>query len=201
MTILPVFDKKSIEVEKTKIVFQFTLMTVASAIAGMCFPRLLTSNAIGNITGNTVKYFNTHLIGSEVINEFLRLSLVDVTCILILFIFSFSFINYVVSDLTLIFISFRFGINAAVIKLASFELVGVGASLCFWLLKGIALPAFLIFCCRMATHSLQLRRFSSSNGRMIINKKATGAMLTITLTMLGTVLIINGLYCLFLYIF
>ncbi len=196
---------KELELEKRKIVFQFALMLVASVVGGICFSKLLGENIILSLTERISLHFSEQLpkIGAlaQLFTTLIRITLPDFICIGILFACSFSFVNYIISDAVLVFAGFRFGLNAALIKLAGISVIGVGNSLSFWLLRGVMLPILLIFSCKMAFYSLKLRRSSSANGRIVFDKRATLSMLFLTFTTAIAAFAINLLYCIFIYIF
>ncbi len=196
---------KSTDVEKAKIIFQFSLMLVASVIGGICFSRFVGENAINGMAARLYGHFFQALPAENLLSNFfirlLRTVLCDILCISIIFVFSFSFINYIVTDAVLIFTGFKFGMNAAVIKLATSDTLGVGNMLTYLLIRGVLLPIFLVFTCRMAIYSLKLRRFSGDNGRIALNTKSLFLMLRETLTMLLAVMVFNIFYCVFVYIF
>ncbi len=198
-------SSKELELEKRKIVFQFTLMLVAAVIAGICFTRFLGEGTVFGLAQKIYLHFSDKLPQNAALSYFFstlfRIALPDLICIISLFLFSFSFVNYMVSDAVLVFAGFRFGFNAALIRLAGIYSVGIGNSLSFWLLKGVMLPVLLAFSCKMALYALQLRRFSGANGRFIFNKKATSAMILFTLWICLLSMTANLLYCIFIYIF
>lgn len=191
------------ETEKKKIVFQFALMLISAIIGGFCFSNLLSDSAVSDATLKMTEHFGVSLIkGADISDAFLgyvRFCLPDMICVLLLFVFSFSFVNYVVSDAVLVFLGVRYGINSAIIRIASFSVIGVGNSLAYWLLRAATLALFMIFSCRMAFYSLTLRRFSA-NGRLMIDKRALLSQVLYALTVLGSVFMINGLYCVFVFV-
>ena len=104
--------------EKQKIIFQFVLMTIASIIAGFCFAHLLNAETLNNsLMANISCFFSDLASGtfSEIFSSYLMLGIIDCLWVCLGFIFTFSFINYIVSDIFLIFSGFKFGINSALI--------------------------------------------------------------------------------------
>ena len=192
------------EIEKAKIIFQFVLMIVASFIGGILFARLLSDTAIDKLSQNVISHFSLQLrerfyIG-ELIEAFFKVCRVDVACVIILFVFSFSFVNYIVTDIVLIFCGFRVGINVALMYSISLSNIGYANSIIFFIFKAILIATLLFYACKMAISSLHLRRFSE-NGRMIADRRLLASVVLFAATVLGLTLIIDGLYCLLIYIF
>lgn len=194
--------KRETELEKNKIIFQFALMLIASVIGGICFSNLLSEVALEKAALRIISHFGVSSDNgfSRLVWQYLGVCLPDIICALVLFLFSFSFVNYVVSDAVLVFLGFRYGVNSAIIKITSFSVVGVGNSLSYWLLRAAVLTVFMIFSCRMAFYSLSLRKFSQ-NGRLVLDRKALLSQMIYTLTVIGLLLMINGLYCIFIFVF
>ncbi len=193
------YSKNSTEAEKAKIVFQFAVMLILSVVGGICFSNMLTPTAIQRFTAKLYISFNASSSDVSFLDIFSKIALVDVACVLLLFVFSFSFINYVVSDITILFCGFRFGVNSAVIKLAGFEQLGIGNSLVFWILKGLLLLFVLLYACLAAFKSLELRKAGVSR-RTTINNKSLFRIVLYTISAIIITLLIDGLYCLLIYV-
>ncbi len=189
------------DTEKKKIIFQFILMLVSSVIGGICFSKLLshemTETAILRISHHfSVSYLNDFGF-SEFLKEFFELCLPDIICISILLLASFTFINYMVTDFVLVFLGFRYGINSALLNIAD---ISISTSLLFCVLRIIILAIFLVYSCRMAFYALSFRRFSS-NGRLVLSKSKLISAFIFTLTVIGAIFIINGIYSVFAFVF
>ena len=191
--------KNSTETEKAKIVFQFAVMLIVSVIGGICFSNMLTPTAIQRFTAKLYISFNASSPEVSFWDIFSKIALVDIACILVLFVFSFSFINYVISDIVILFLGFRFGVNSAVIKLAGFEQLGIGNSLVFWIFKGVLLLAVVLYACLAAFKSLEFRKIGA-NRRTTINNKSLFRIILYTLSTIVVTLIIDGIYCLLIYV-
>lgn len=194
---------RDIKTEKAKILFQFILMLIASVVCGIFFSQLLSENVLFEINKKIQLYFSSFFYNcyyaEDYLDNFLYLSSFDLISAFILFIFSFSFLNYIVSDIIIISHGFCFGMNLSIFKMISFSQIGTSRSLLYFVSRFILL-LLLSFCAyTMALYSLRLRLFTN-NGRAIINKKLFLKMFLFTLTMLGTILMINGLYCLFIFL-
>lgn len=192
--------KCSVKIEKEKIVFQFILMLIASAVCGICFSKLLNGTALQNVADRIIRHFCTPYAGGSTLSVFRRSYILfcipNIICVVAVFVFSFSFINYVITDIVLAFLGFRYGFNSALIAVSALSEIGVFNSLAYWVLYAVILAAVLFYSCRMAFYSLTLRSFSA-NGRLIVEKKALLSSLLFALTVIGLILIVGGVYCLF----
>ena len=191
--------QKGADIEKAKIVFQFAVMMVASVIGGMCFSNLLSASAIQRFTAKLYISLNATSADVSFLDIFIKVALVDIICVAILFVFSFSFINYIVSDIVIVFLGFRFGMNAAIVRLSGFSQIGLLNSLLFWIFKGIILFGMVFYACVAAFKALEIRRFSTSR-RPRINNKALLKIVLSTIASAAFTLAFNGLYCLLVYI-
>ncbi|MBO7310048.1 MAG: hypothetical protein J6U86_01500 [Clostridia bacterium] len=195
------YDHKLIaDIEKKKILFQFALMMISSVIGGISFIKLMSKEMLDGISESITQHFSISLSSgmtfSEYIGKYFSLCLADLTCIFILLVSSFTFINYLVTDGVLVFLGFRYGINAALLSVTS---VGGGTSLCFWILRALILFVFFVYSCKMAFYALSFRRFTS-NGRLVLNKSNLLPAFVFTATVIGFILITNGLYSIFAFI-
>jgi len=118
----------------------------------------------------------------------------------LLFVFSFSFINYAVSDLIIVFLGFRYGLMSSIIKQASFSVVGIGNSLSYWIIRMAVLLVVTFYSCKIAFYSLSVRKFSK-NGRLVINNASLLRAVLLTIMTVGSVLILEALYCVFVFVF
>jgi len=193
------YRKKSADIEKAKIVFQFAVMLITSVLGGMCFSNLMSPSAIQRFTAKLYISFNASSVDVSFLDIFIKVALVDVICVALLFVFSFSFINYVVSDIVIIFLGFRFGMTAAIIKLSGISQIGLANSLFYWILKGSILFGILLYACVAAFKALELRRFGA-NSRPKINSRSLLHIVVSTVVAMAFILAVNGLYCLFVYI-
>lgn len=194
---------KEIKKEKAKILFQFTLMLVASVVCGICFSQLLSENTLFEISKEIQLHFSSFFGNCYYVEDYLGkllcLSSSNLISILILFIFSFSFLNYIISDIIITFHGFCFGMNFSLFRMISFPQIGTRSSLLYLVSHFLLLLLLSFYAYTMALYSLKLRLFTN-NGRAIVSKKLLFKIILFTLTILGTILIINGLYCLFIFL-
>ena len=196
---------RSIELEKRKIIFQFTLMLIGSLICALLFTELLGEGAINSSTERIVRHFSVNSEQALTLRTFslmlLRTFCVEIFGIIITFVFSFSYINYLVSDVILIFLGFRYGLNAALVKLATFRAVGIANSLSFWVIGALQSALILYFSYRMGVYSIGMRKFSSESARTVLDIRVVLSSVLLTLTSLLATLGLGALYCLILYVF
>ncbi|MBQ8300489.1 MAG: hypothetical protein IJX57_00755 [Clostridia bacterium] len=186
------YNKKEIALEKQKIIFQFLLITLSAFIAGILFIKILSDESLANILDSITRHFNTDFSADNFGSMLFRQCVPDIICIALLYVFSFSFINYIVSDLTLAFLGFRFGICAYLSVLASLSFV---MTVIFIFLRVIILGIILIYCCNISMQSLHLKKIHS-NGRVSIDTKVFISITLSAVSTIGATLIIYGLYCL-----
>ena len=179
-------NKSQIRLEKQKIVFQFTLVLVAAFVAGVLFVRLISENALSAISERISKHFLSEATASF----FIKNCAVDVVCVFVLYLFSFSFINYVISDIILAFVGFRFGIFSRLCVLSD-----TGNAI-FIFFKLLLLLLIFVYSCKIAMDSLKLKKILP-NGRVSVESQTFTQITVLTVIAVVLVFIINGLYCLF----
>ncbi len=192
---------EGIRLEKIKILFQFLIMLVASVVLGVCLSRLFSDELRARAFSDIIRHFSAQAANSSASSlffKYLSFSLFDIISILSLVIFSFSFINYVVSDIIIVIYGTRLGIGASLAL--ALQDIQVFEKIIFFSFRSLIIILIIIFCYKMALYSLELRRFSS-NGRFAADKRKTISIIAFALAFLGLILIINGLYCICLYIF
>ncbi len=191
--------KGSKETEKLKILFQFSIMLIASVIGGICFTALLSDTATQRLSQKALLSISEDIGTTLLIGKIWSISAIELICIAVLFVFSFSLVNYTVSDIALVFLGFKWGMSAAVVKLTGFESFGMGNSLSFWILRGAILFVIFFFACKMAFFSLDIRT-SSLNGRGQINSKKLVSLILFALSVAIAIWLLNGIYCFVIYI-
>ena len=180
-------------------------MILGSLICALCFSRLLGEDAVSSSAERIVRHFRSDFSREHFFNGFgrmlFRTCCVEIFCIIITFVFSFSYINYLVSDIVLIFVGFRYGLGTALIKLATLRAVGVGNALTFCLIGALEGALLLYYSYKMGVYSIGMRRFSSETARTVLNSRTVVSTVLLTLTSLLAALALGALYCLILYVF
>ena len=97
--------------EKRKIVFQFVLMMLSSVFAGIFLTKFLSSENLTKLSEKISYHFGANIADGnliyDIVNVYLRLCVVDIICIVIVFLSSFSVLNYLINDGILIFLGLR----------------------------------------------------------------------------------------------
>ena len=179
-------NKNQIRLEKQKIVFQFALVLMASLIAGVLFVGLVSDDVLNLIS----ERISRHFLSKNSTSFFVRNCAANVICVFALYLFSFSFINYVVSDIILAFTGLCFGIFSRLCTLTSVE------NTIYIFFKLLLLLLIFVYSCKIAIDSLRLKKILP-NGRVSIENKIFAQITLLTAVSVLIILIINGLYCLF----
>ncbi len=191
--------------EITKILFCYSLVLFFALAIGICIFNILGQATKDLIKNSLLLHFEAILPSNNKI-EFLwyrtlRLDLCEFICIISVILFSFSFINRLVSYSVILFIGIRFGLFAYAIWDLGILEIGLGNSLCFWLLKGIMLIIIFKYICKISYLSLNSRHYSPQSGRVLMKKNTLLSMLTQTVYTVASLMVLGGIYCLFIYAF
>ena len=193
----------ALNAEKIKILFQFSLMLCISFVGGIMFSNLFSEHLYNNALHKITAHFNySYSILSNDLNivfSYLKFCIWDILCVFIIFAFSFSFVNYVISDLILVANGFKLGISLSVIWKLTFVRIGFINCLLYVAYNLVLLPLLLIYTYKMAVNSISLKKVSNV-GRIIVNRSVFIKMMISSLSFLGLVFIIDGIYFLLIYI-
>jgi hypothetical protein len=201
----PISSKK---LEQIKIVFQFLLILILSVFAGVIISKSLSDSFYINSTFKVSTHFETVFIKCSSIFDCVKLialySLPDICSVFIIFIFSFFTFNCVFTNIVLIYNGIRFGVISAFLvefsKNTTFSYnIGNIRFFIFIFLKIAFLIILLNYSYTAALSSISLKA-TSDNGRPDINKKEFLGFAIKTITYLGIVLILDFIYCCFIYI-
>jgi hypothetical protein len=174
-------------------------MLAASVFLGVCVSRLFSEQMKIQALNSILCHFSPQRSGEAFLGgffNFLKFSAPDFFAALIALIFSFSFINYVISDMIIVIYGVKLGIGCALI--AATGISGID-KLIYFAFRPLLVILIVLFLYRMALMSLSIRRFTQ-NGRFAPERRSTLTLLLSTLCFCGVIMIINGLYCLCLYI-
>ena len=198
----------AMRMERVKIIFQFALMTACSFVIGILLIRMLPQSFYSDSVLKVSTHFETLFIncGSfyDYIRCILKYSLSDIICIAALFCVSFAAFNYVASDVVLIYNGIRTGSAVSFLWafISSAELaykLGVLRYVVFVVFKSILLLLVFDYSCRAAIHSRKLKSLSPA-GRPNVKPRALFPFIVNTLTYVGSVIILNGIYCFLIYV-
>ena len=134
----------------------------------------------------------------------MRYSAAELICIAVTFVFTFSVLNYVTSDLILVYRGFTGGFSACLLYrilmmenteyqpgwLRFFIFVGV---------KGCILIGFFLYSWCAALYSYEMKRLNAT-GRAIWNTRVMGALVLGTIAFCGLILFLNGFYCFLIFV-
>lgn len=186
--------------EKIKIISQFVLMLAASVVLGVCISKAFSAQFMGAALSTILRHFSPHaenVILKDAFVRYVLFTLPDIITAIILLIFSFSFINYIVSDVVIVVYGVRLGIAASLVS--AMQEVGMFDRVMFFVLRSVIPLLVLVLSYKLASSAVDIRIFSSS-GRLISDKTKIIQMFLTTLAFVGLVLLLKGLYCLCLYI-
>ncbi len=97
-----------------KILIQFTILFVTSLFIGVFLPRFLDENFLISQSRNISFHFEIPIYYGmdkkfECLNAILKYSFIDILCIFVIFIFSFSSSHFIISGIVLIYLGLRNG--------------------------------------------------------------------------------------------
>ncbi len=192
-----------LKIEQMKILFQFIIMAVCSSVIGALILGWINGDLISNMTVMVSTHFEEIFKGCENLFDHLSTVLIyalpELICILVIFCASFATFNYIATDIVIFFCGFKIGMS--VLFLASFlpsyataYHVGYKMFFAFVLLKLSVLIFLVKYSYTAAKYSYSLKKITFY-GRPNIKMKVLFPFLISTLTYIGSVIIINGIYC------
>ena len=191
------------QLERIKVIFQYCLMTTCAVFIGIYLATLLSDAFLLQHGSAALKHFSTAFADCDGIWDFtynlLRYTLWDILCVCVLFFGSFAIFNYVVSDLILLANGFRaaFALTMLIRILASgFPKPPVRILHVFmFFLTHVSMPFLLLFyACLAASYARRFRTFNGV-GRASIHADVLFPFILRTLSMIGSMILIHGIYC------
>ena len=195
------------KLERVKILFQFLLMLICSAIIGYGIAKNISEDFYQSSMLGVSAHFETVFLNCNIFYDYLKTVLIyavsDILSILIIFVISFSAFNYIVSDILLIYNGLRMGFSISFLSVfvsnALFGYnIGVLRYTAFVFFKAVALTLIFDYAYRAAVYSLKFK-IITPNGRPNVKIKVLFPFVVYTLTYIGSVIIINGAYCWLIY--
>lgn len=186
--------KNKIDNEKSRIVLQFFLTLITFIFIGVLYCVYFDSTLESVCHQKTLAHFYLPLKVGDIFNGLLLLSRFDSICLAVILVFSFSFLNYIATDIILIIYALKLGIVIALV-ISMNGIIGALPSALFIILEITVLLTAFIYACKMAIASLEIKKCALS-GRLKLNKKVVFEVIYNTVTAQGTVLFINFLHCL-----
>ena len=192
----PIGLKDPMRTERKKILFQYTLVLIGACLVGILIPFLFKLNYLELIDERLDQHFNGMFFECyswfQVIEMIVRYSFIHVGCLLLIYLFSFSMINYPISSLVLGFEGLRSSFSLCVLFL--FGDTGILISLLFLVSKILWLCLLLAASYRMAVYSLDLKRVSQL-GRPMFSWKTVACLTRCVICFIGSIMIIHFIYC------
>lgn len=181
------------DIERKKIFFQFALMLMAAFIGGLCFVAALDTSISHDVRGKIISSFSGISLRDFDLMQFVR-SIITAclpyfVSVLIIFVFSFSYVSYVVSDILLALNSFFTGVLVALVALCLTPAYFLSAAI-FIVCTVTSLLVLMYFAYTCALLSLGIR-LRVSNGRMIFSGKKLLYATLKTIATLGTFIILT----------
>ena len=194
--------------ERVKIAFQFTLMSVCSLILGVLLSRSLSEVFYSDYVVNISTHFETLFLKCEKFYDYFlcvaSYAISDIVCVIIIFCVSFAAFNYVVSDLVLAYLGIKTGLAVSFlftfISNPEFQYnIGWLKYMVFLIFKLFILIIIWDYSYRSAVYSYNLKKVNTL-GRSATSAKTLFVFLINTAAYLGSVIILNILYCLLVYL-
>lgn len=196
-----------VRIERVKIIFQFAMTILCSFIMGLLLIKMLPAQFYSNSVLKVSTHFEMVFINCQSIYDYIRCilkySLSDILCIITLFLVSFFTFNYVASDIVLIYNGIKLGSTVSFLWgfIADTTLaynLGVLRYLVFAVFKLVLIVLIFNYSCRSAIYSHKLKAVSGT-GRPNVKARALIPFIVNTLTYVGSIIIINGIYCFLIY--
>lgn len=204
----PFAKNDPLSIERAKIGFQFILMTVCSFLMGALLISFLSEEFYAKSVLRVSTHFETVFINCSELREYifsvLLYALSDIISIAVVFVVSFAVFNYIASDIVLIYNGIKTGFTVfflySFVSNASLAYnIGSLRYLIFVFFKAVILLLILDYSYRSAVYSAKFKTFNNM-GRPNINPKVLFPFILNTLTYIGSVIILNALYCWLMYI-
>lgn len=195
-------DNSPQRTERIKILFQYTVMLAGSVVMGMAVPSFLGDTALASIANTVTQHFDNPFSLCQTLSERIRLiayySLTDWILIAISFLFAFSILNYLISDVVLAYAGFRFGFSVSILyhmlraPLQEF-LIRVSHLVAFAVFKTLILICLFVYSCLLTVHSYRLKQ-SANHGRASIHMDLLLPLIACTLTASALIFLIHTAY-------
>ena len=172
--------------EQIKIIFQYSLMLVASVIAGGLLPRFLGDrawqSALHAVTVHFDLSFSLPIAAKEFFYTVYTFFLPTLICVGIVGIFSFSSLNCLITDGVFVYLGMRTGCTISVLctlfrrnMLESLHF-GFFKLFIFLLFKLLLLAFFMLYAVQMSKYAYRLRVYSKE-GRTLFHPQTVFALL------------------------
>ena len=184
--------------KKAKILFQFSLVTVISLIGGILFTALLSDNATWRLSQKLLLSLSQAICYDRLLAKIWSISVWEILGISIIFLCSFTRAKYAVTNLVLIFFSFKLGVSSSIMRLTEISKLGFVPPLAFWVLKGFVVFLVLYYGYMLGFISLKSNS-QAALGVKYPNLKRYAIKTLFALLIALCVLLINAIYCFIIY--
>ena len=186
------FKLSASDIERKKIFFQFLLMLIAALVGGICFVKCFEQDISYDIRSKIINSFSEVSFTDLETTSFLRnvfFSCLPYFCsTLIIFLFSFSYVSYVLSDIILALNGFFTGILITLVALCLTPKYFISAAVfIICTITSLLILLYFAYTCALISLGIRLR---SSNGRMIFSHKKLLYATVKTFATLGTFIIL-----------
>lgn len=191
---------KNIITEKKKALFQYCCICLLSVLSGILIAGMLSKGALLDMGEQIKRHFLSPFSQNAPLYNFtysvLCYSLVDVICISVAFLFTFSVFNYIASNVILIYQGFVIGLSTSVLLRYSVLFGSISYFYIIWfiILKISILIFFVFYLCILTKYSFDLKSYSA-NLRARLDPRVLLLLLAFMISASGFVILLNAIYC------
>lgn len=177
------------DIERKKIFFQFTLMLTAALIGGICFVKAFESSISYDVRTRVISSLTLSSFADVDLGYILKVCLPYFISVPIIFIFSFSYVSYVISDIILALNGFITGalVSLVALCLSPAETL-IAVAFIISAITSLLILLYFAHTCALLSLGIRLR---ATNGRMIIASKSILLLIIKAFAALGTVIILT----------
>lgn len=194
-----------ITVEKKKIFFQYICVLLFSLVLGCAIANFVNNGLLLSFIEQIRIHFSAAFPKDKPLYNItitaLCYSAPEIICIVCAFCFTFSIFNYLASDVIFFYEGINVGFSAVVLYrcIRIYEIVSISKLIWFVGFKIAFLIFILFYLYGLAVHSFELKEFTSVH-RINIKIRPLLFILLYTVAGLGTTLLLNGIYCIVIFI-
>ena len=193
--------EKNIKTEQRQALLQYCLVCVISFIGSMIIACFLSKGSLLDIGEQITLHFSAQFSKNAPLYNFiisvLYYSIVDIICIISVFLFTFSIFNYLASDVVLLYQGLNIGLSISILLRYSslFNSISIFDIIWFIGCKSVLLIFYIIYLNTLTKYSFELKSYSA-NLRVSLNFKTLLYLLIFMISGCGFALLLNAIYCL-----
>lgn len=196
------------KLERMKISFLFSFVLLISSLLGILIANYISKEVYANALFRISNHFETVFLRCADFVGYVKIitlySLSDIISILVIFAVSFSMLNYFATDIVLFYGGIKFGVSSAFLinfsKYGNLPYSVGGIRIFVFLMIDLAILALMLYySCQAAISSASFRCIDTS-GRPNIRARDFLLFTIKTAACIGTIFILNTIYCFLLYI-